>query len=256
MQPTERFSSKADDYERYRPHYPSSIIQYLKNTTGFNSEWIVADIGSGTGISTKLFIENNNTVYAVEPNEAMRKKAEQSFSGNNKFIRVNATAENTLLKNDSIDLIVAGQAFHWFYREKTKKEFARIAKQNAWLMLFWNVRDMSEGFAAEYERLLLTYGKDYKDVKRSNVIKKEIMDDFFHPCNYEVAEFENNQLMSYELVEGRLLSASYIPSKEDANYNSMLADLRSLFNKYANDNNLLLKNRTQVYLGKINCPCL
>src|ERR1700684_3939260 len=102
MQSTERFSSKADNYERYRPHYPPSIIQFLQDKIGLNSNWIVADIGSGTGISTKLFIENNNTVYAVEPNEAMRKKAEQSFSGNQKFISVDATAENTSLEDNSI----------------------------------------------------------------------------------------------------------------------------------------------------------
>ena len=253
MKTTERFSLKADDYERYRPHYPLSIIQYLKDKINLNSDWVIADIGSGTGISTKLFIENNNTVYAIEPNEAMRQKAEQLFEGNHKFISINATAESTSLKNNSIDMIIAGQAFHWFDRDKTKKEFERIAKRNAWLMLFWNVRDMNEGFAADYEMLLLAYGKDYKEVKRSNVMKKEIMDDFFHPCNYETVEFENNQLMDYQLVEGRLLSASYIPSKQEANYNLMLEDLRSLFNKHANNGKLLLKNTTQIYLGKINC---
>src|ERR1700748_374421 len=120
---TTRFSDRVEDYVRYRPHYPAVILSWLHEKYSVGPSWVVADIGSGTGISSELFLTHGYTVYAVEPNVDMRAKAEELLKDPGKFISVNGTAEATGLASESIDLIIAGQAFHWFDPAKTRTEF-------------------------------------------------------------------------------------------------------------------------------------
>src|SRR5689334_2737571 len=123
---TKRFSNRVEQYVKYRPSYPKEIIPFLEKNAGLNSSFVIADIGSGTGISTKLFLDNGNKVFAIEPNNEMRKKGEELLRDHSSFISINGTAEQTTLADGSIDMIVAGQAFHWFDAGKTKSEFRRI----------------------------------------------------------------------------------------------------------------------------------
>ena len=120
---TQRFSNRVDNYVRYRPGYPPEVIGVLEHDAGLKRDHVVADIGSGTGISATLFLDFGNTVYGVEPNQAMRSAAEKSIAGNSRFHSVDGTAENTTLADGSADFVVAGQAFHWFDRPKTRRSF-------------------------------------------------------------------------------------------------------------------------------------
>src|SRR4051794_38517305 len=106
----ERFTSRVADYQRARPGYPAEVMTLLVREMGLRPEWVVADVGSGTGISAKPFLESGNVVYAVEPNQAMREAAEGALGGFSRFHSVNGSAEATTLANRSVDLVVAGQA--------------------------------------------------------------------------------------------------------------------------------------------------
>ncbi len=132
---TTRFSNRVDNYVKYRPHYPAAVIDYLKKEKVLKDNYVIADIGSGTGISSELFLKNGNTVYGIEPNKEMREGGEKYLSGFKNFISINGTAEDTTLKENSIDVITAGQAFHWFDMVKAKKEFKRILKTNGYVVL-------------------------------------------------------------------------------------------------------------------------
>src|SRR5579863_1519490 len=123
---TTRFSDRVEDYVKYRPHYPVVILSYLRDRYTFGPGWVVADIGSGTGISTELFLRFGNKVFAVEPNREMRSKAEELLAGEAGFVSMDGTAEATGLADSSVDLIVAGEAFHWFDPIRTRAEFVRI----------------------------------------------------------------------------------------------------------------------------------
>src|SRR5277367_285802 len=122
----ERFTTRVDDYVRFRPGYPAEVIGVLREECGLAPESVIADIGSGTGILTKLFLENGNSVYGVEPNAAMRESGEQFLKEYRLFRSVAAPAEATTLPNASVDFVVAGQAFHWFDPWAVRSEFARI----------------------------------------------------------------------------------------------------------------------------------
>ncbi len=121
MKTTGNFTDKADIYAKYRPSYPNEYIDYLFSANQLNSDRIVADIGSGTGIFSHQLLERGLHVIGVEPNNDMRNVAEQSLNIHSRFISINATAENTTLKENSVDLVTVAQAFHWFDKKKHSK---------------------------------------------------------------------------------------------------------------------------------------
>ncbi|HZQ47481.1 MAG TPA: class I SAM-dependent methyltransferase, partial [Verrucomicrobiae bacterium] len=149
---TKRFSSRVENYIKYRPGYPQGIIDLMRKECQLTSASVIADIGSGTGILTELLLRNQNTVFGIEPNQEMRAAAERLLSSYPQFHSVPATAETTTLPDKCVDLITAGQAFHWFDREKTRQEFLRILKPQGWVALIWNDRNITtHAFFEAYE---------------------------------------------------------------------------------------------------------
>lgn len=281
---TTRFSDRVEDYVKYRPHYPVAILSYLRDEYSFSPRWVVADIGSGTGISAELFLRNGNKVIAVEPNRAMRLKAEELLSGYPGFVSVEGTAEATGLEGEEdvaagvpggsgIDLIVAGQAFHWFDAVKARAEFSRIARPGAdrlrrraespgadrlrrraespgaTVLLMWNERLILSDFEREYEDLILQYAGDYKTINHKNITDEQI-GDFFRPQSFVLRSFENEQLFDLAGLTGRLLSSSYIP-KGGPGYDAMMAELAALFGRHAAGGQVRVRYETKVYTGRI-----
>jgi ubiquinone/menaquinone biosynthesis C-methylase UbiE len=247
---TTRFSNCVEQYVKYRPSYPKEIIPFLEKNVGVNSSFVIADVGSGTGISSKLFLDNGNKVFAVEPNNEMRTNAEELLHGYDSFISINATAEETTLNDASIDMVIAGQAFHWFDAAKTKIEFRRISKPNTHCILIWNERLVASGFEKEYEQFLFKYATDYKEVDHRNVSEQKIAE-FFAPNDFLLKVFPNKQIFGFEGAKGRLLSSSYVPDETHQNFHSMITALQKLFDEYEVNNNVQFNYDTKVYVGKM-----
>ncbi len=246
---TSRFSDRVEDYVKYRPHYPEIILSYLRDMYTFGPGWVVADIGSGTGISTELFLRFGNQTFAVEPNREMRLKAEELLSGYPGFVSVDGTAEATGLGDSSVDLIVAGQAFHWFDPVGTRAEFVRIGRPGAVVALIWNERLIVSDFEREYEELILEYAGDYQTINHKNITDKQI-GDFFGPRSFVLRSFENEQRFDFDGLRGRLLSSSYIP-KEGVRYEQMMKALPALFDRHAAGRQVRVGYETKVYTGNL-----
>jgi SAM-dependent methyltransferase len=247
---TTRFSGRVDNYVKYRPRYPKDIINFLTENGVLSKNYVVADIGSGTGISCELFLENGNRVYGIEPNTEMREAAERLLAKWTDFRSVNASAEATTLGNESIDLIVAGQAFHWFDPEKSREEFARILKPGGNCVLIWNDRRTdSTAFLKAYEALLQEYSTDYKEVDHKNIDEQKL-NGFFGKGNWRENVFPNYQYFDYEGLKGRLLSSSYAPAQGHPRHEPMLNALSVLFNRYAQQNRVTIEYDTRLFYGK------
>lgn len=245
-----RFSNRVDDYARYRPTYPPALIEILKSNCGLTHDSVIADVGSGTGILARLFLEYGNTVFGIEPNTGMRLYADKTLWQFNNFLSVPATAEATTLKPSSIDLITAAQSFHWFDRAKAKREFARIVKRRGWVVLIWNERRVdSTPFLSAYEDLLLRYGTDYSQVRHENV-ESEI-EDFYAPQTVKMENLENFQRFDLESLRGRTRSASYTPVPGDSNFEPMYAELEKIFQTHAKDGKVTVEYDTRVYYGRL-----
>jgi SAM-dependent methyltransferase len=163
---TRRFSSRVQDYQRFRPGYPPGVVELLRNECGLSERSVVADIGSGTGIFSRLLLETGAEVIGVEPNLEMRHAGEEFLAAYPRFQSVAGTAEATGLAESSIDLMTAAQAAHWFGLEQARREFRRTLKPAGWVALIWNDRRQETEFARKYEALLVEFGTDYLEVRR------------------------------------------------------------------------------------------
>jgi SAM-dependent methyltransferase len=250
MKSTERFSDRVENYVRYRPHYPAAIIDCLKKERGLTKNHTIADIGSGTGISSELFLLNGNRVYGIEPNDEMRKAAEEIYKDKKNFISVNGTAENTTLPDAGIDFIIAGQAFHWFDADKAKTEFKRIAAPNVWLLLIWNERKQNSPFQQAYEELLFRYAPGYNESTHRN-IKLSDIEKFFAPEKCRLHSFDNTQMFDFDGLKGRLLSSSYVPLQNSNLYQPMIEALQSIFSKFSKNGFVAFDYDCNLYYGKV-----
>lgn len=248
MDNTQRFSNRVDNYVKYRPHYPAEMVTYLQQRFDLTSGTI-ADLGAGTGILTKPFLDAGYTVQAVEPNAPMLEKATTLLNDYPGFIAVPGTAENTTLPNGSVDAVMAGQAFHWFDAEKSKAEFTRILKPHGLVALVWNERRIDAAFEQEYDVLINKYGKDYVQVKHRNIEASDIAA-FFAPAPMELKVFSNQQVFDFEGLKGRLLSSSYMPLQGEPGYDDVIAELTKLFDKYQQAGTITITYDTRLYAGR------
>jgi ubiquinone/menaquinone biosynthesis C-methylase UbiE len=266
--PTARFSSRVDNYVKHRPGYPDALLAALREEVGLSDTSVVADVGSGTGISTALLLRAGCHVYAVEPNANMREAAERRFADEPRFHSVAARAEATGLPDAGIDVIAAGTAFHWFHREETRREFARIIRPGGApgggpgdntgrgapavaagrVALFWNVR-RAEGtpLMRDYEQLLRDFGTDYAAIEHRQWDDASLEPFFGGPVQKRV--FDNEQILDYDGLAGRLLSASYAPPPGHPAHLPMLARLRRMFEEHQQQGRVRLVYDTTLYFG-------
>jgi ubiquinone/menaquinone biosynthesis C-methylase UbiE len=249
--PKEKFSARVENYKRFRPSYPDAIIEELKNYIGSDRKLTVADIGSGTGIFTKKLLAADFEVYAVEPNDEMRLVAENDLAKFPNFHSVKGTAEATTLAEESVDLITAAQAFHWFDLKPTLTEFLRISKHEAFIAFIWNERDNTASpFLAEYDALLKELCPKYVESPHREIGKGQILD-YIEEISLEEFHFSNQQVFDKEGFIGRALSSSYTPLPDDPSYETFLARINGLFDKYHENGQVTIHYNTHLYLGRI-----
>jgi SAM-dependent methyltransferase len=247
---TSRFSDRVENYIRYRPGYPPQVLESLRKDCGLTPAHVIADIASGTGIWTKMLLENGNAVYGVEPNVDMRDAGQRLLSAFPKFTSVDGKAEATTLTHGSVDFVTAAQAAHWFDRERARGEFSLILKPGGWLALLWNEREVdTTPFLRDYEQLLLTYGTDYADVRHERTT--DAVNEFFDPAPYQQRVFPMEQEFDYAGVEGRLLSSSYAPGPGHPKHEPMLRELRRIFEENERDGRVSFAYKTRVYFGQL-----
>jgi SAM-dependent methyltransferase len=248
---TRRFSSRVDNYIKYRPSYPPEVVALLASKCGLTPDALVADIGAGTGLLAELFLKNGNRVFGVEPNREMRAAGERLLADYSNYTSVDGTAEATTLGDLSMDIITAGQAFHWFDRTKSRAEFARILRPGGWVALVWNERRVdSTPFLEAYEQLLRTYSSEYETLNHRQIDQATIAA-FFAPGTFALHTFANTQIFDFEGVKGRLLSSSYTPEPGQPTYQPMLDELTAMFQQCQVDGIVTFEYDTNVYYGQL-----
>jgi SAM-dependent methyltransferase len=245
-----RFTSRVGNYAKYRPTYPRDVIDLLKKECGLTRESVIADIGSGTGILSEMFLKDGNRVFGVEPNAQMRSTAENLLQDYSQFVSVHGAAESTGLESSSVDFITAAQAFHWFQRDKARVEFARIIKPDGWAVLIWNERRVdSTLFLRDCEQMFLRFGTDYGKIRHENVVAE--ISGFFAPQAFTLKSFENVQNFDLESFRGRVLSASYTPEPGNSNFEPMMVRLREIFETHQANGRVKFEYDTKVYYGHL-----
>jgi SAM-dependent methyltransferase len=247
LHPTTRFSDRVENYVKYRPSYPKEIIAFLEKIYVLSRDKRIADIGSGTGIFSELFLHSGYNVIGIEPNEHMRRSAEIKLANCPGFTSRNHRAEQTGLKSHSVDLITVAQAFHWMEPVQTKKEFLRILKPEGHIVLAWNLRLNHSAFLQEYQALRQKFAIDYKEDK---MVDEESIHIFFEPMIVRVHSFQNIQWLDFEALKGQLLSASCIPLPGHPSYYEMINELIGLFIKYNENGFVKMEFETKLFINR------
>jgi len=245
---TKRFSNRVTDYSRYRPSYPDDSIEWIFQQIPLDSSSQIADIGAGTGIFTELIASKGVPVVAVEPNDAMRLESDRRLGELANYRSVAASAEQTTLPDDSVDLITAAQAFHWFDLSKTKAEFDRILHRNGKIVLIWNRRDKKGSeFLSKYEEVLSKNISEYNTVNHANASDAVI--EGFLGSKMSKAEFPSHQMFNLNGLKGRLLSSSYCPVEGQPGHIGLMDDITGLYEKYSSQDGVRFDYCTQVYMN-------
>ncbi|MEW9623513.1 class I SAM-dependent methyltransferase [Rhodanobacter geophilus] len=251
MKSTERFSDRVADYVRYRPGYPTAMLDWLRREQGVTPAWKVADVGAGTGISCKLFLDAGHAVTAVEPNAAMREAALAWLGDRSGFNAIAGTSDATTLPDACVDLVTVAQAFHWFDPASTRREFARILRPGGLAAIFWNSRRLTgTPFLEGYEALLQRHGTDYTSVAE-RYADDDRMRAWFGSGWRGTARFEHKQLLDFDALRGRLMSSSYAPKEGHPQHAPMIAALRELFERCQRDGRVSFDYDTRIIVGTL-----
>lgn len=244
---TQRFTGRANEYSSFRPGYPKELIDILTAHSSFGPNTVIADIGSGTGILSELFLKNGNTVFGVEPNDAMRKIAEINLKNYKRFVSVKGAAEATTLDGKSVDLITVGQALHWFDAVEAQKEFKRILDDKGYVCIIYNDRRLTSysGIMEEYGRVVRLYGRERVSVGR---VKDEKLSDYYPEWKIRKFSLPNKQSLNFEGLVGRIVSASYMPKPGEADYASLRRDLKEVFDRCQERGQVAIEYETNLYI--------
>jgi len=242
-----RFKGRADDYSKSRPGYPLELLRILEDEFEFGKGDVVADIGSGTGILSEVFLKNGNRVYCVEPNLDMRRVAEKRLRRYApRFVSVDGKAESTGLRGKSIDLITAGQALHWFDPDRTQAEFARIIREGGHVAVVYNYRRRRSAAERAYASLVSKYEKDRVSVRYA---KDAFVKRFLGKGGIRKFVMPNSQSLDLEGLLGRLASSSYMPRRGTKGWTNVEEDASKMVRELGQGGALVLHYDTTMYVG-------
>jgi SAM-dependent methyltransferase len=248
MESIHRFSGRVNDYSLYRPSYPAALIDVLAAEASFAPGKAVADVGAGTGKLSSLFADRGSIVYCIEPNSEMLHACRKELLGKRNCNFIQATAERTGLAPGSVDIVSAGQSFHWFDAEAAGIEFFRILRPDGCVFIVWNTRlGNANPFMKRYCELIEKYSVSAASSMSSH---REGIDKLFGRKHFVSGTMPNSQVLDFRGLTGRLSSASYTPAYGSPEYVSMLSDARSLFDRFESGGRVELLYQTEYYIGR------
>jgi SAM-dependent methyltransferase len=244
--PTHRFTGLAADYAKARPSYPQEALDFIVEHCGLRKGDLIVDVGCGTGISSRLFIEMGFSVIGIEPNADMRQQAEEEPRP--RLMYNDGTAEATGIDSDWADAVVSAQAFHWFKAEPALAEFKRILRPGGWVILIWNERDERNAVTAGYGAALRETPETHKVETERFVAGEPLLQSPLFESR-EKRSFPNSQLLDKAGFVKRAFSASYAP-KEGPPAAKLKAILEQLFDDHNQNGVVEMLYSTNVYVGR------
>lgn len=243
----EKFTGKADLYEKYRPSYPDALVDFLYANARCGC---VADIGAGTGKFTRCLMRKPWRIIAVEPNADMREK----LSDIDHIRIVPAPAENTGLDDFSVGLVTVAQAFHWFDEEKFKAECKRILAPDGWVAIIFNNRVTEDcEISRVRDDICMRYCGAFHSghIGRRSVEEgdKFLRNEYFTETKYFFADHILE--LDEQSFVGDTLSRSYALSEDHPDYEKFVGELKEAFAKYNNYGTVGIKIKTVCYLGRL-----
>ena len=249
MDGVSRFLGRAQDYAVARPGYPAPLLQLLREKHGIEAGSRVADVGSGTGLLSRLLLRSGATVYGVEPNKEMRAAAEADLGEAVGFVSLDGSAEDLPFDDATLDMIACGQSFHWFDPDKAREEFSRTLHGLGIVLLAWNSLDEAAGGVSEAVQSIL---REAEDGKVHDLIKGEReLRTWYGSSDYHCQILKHTHTLLEEQIIPYARSRSYWPDPESDLGRRMEAKLLKAVSPYLNNGQITLKVSCEVHLGQL-----
>ena len=250
--PKKVYTDRVDWYLHGRPTYPDAVLDVLDEGRGLKPDRPVADVGSGTGMLTRVFLDNGNLVYAVEPNASMRSAAEGELRDRPNFVSVAGTAEETGLDSGSVDVVAVGQALHWFDLDRARAEFRRVLRPGGEVLRVWNEQPWGKSaLLADLHAALLDFAPQYADNLGSAPTVSGLADAFFDGAAWARVVLPNNQSLDRTGLLGRVFSSSYAPAPQTPQYDALQRRVVDLHRRHARNGKVVIEYQTFVIHGRI-----
>lgn len=248
---SDAFTPLAEDYAHYRPGYPAEVLDELARACGLTPDWVIADIGSGTGNLARLFLDAGYQVIGVEPNREMREAGERLLAAYPAFRSLDGAAERIPLAAQSVDLITVGQALHWFDADCARVEFLRILRHDGWVAVVWNdrLRDAT-AFTQEYAALTRTCADMHPSpcaVSSWNTGLNRLFD----TVTPRHTSFPHSQQFDLPGLLGRARSSGYLPQPGAPGHAELTTRMTNLFNRHQHDGKVIFHYIAQLYIGQL-----
>jgi SAM-dependent methyltransferase len=152
------FGSAADRYNELRPGYPAEALRWILGEAPVR----VVDLGAGTGILSRALVALGHEVIPVEPDRDMRARLAAASPD---LTPLAGFAEQIPVPDNSVDAVVAGQAYHWFDQDAAHAEAARVIRPGGVFAPLWNIRDDSIGWVARLAEITYddTAGRGHRE---------------------------------------------------------------------------------------------
>ena len=248
MNYTNRFDGKGEIYAKARPKYALEFFDYLKNALNIPAGSVFADVGSGTGIFTEQLLSRGYKVFAVEPNEDMRKKAEEKLSTDENFVSVNGSEGNMNLPDSSADYVTAAQAFHWFDSEAFRRECRRVLKPGGKVIIIYNTRDEKAACTKVLVDLRYKYSSEFHGFS-NGMSHEKCMAFFVGGC--DIFRADNTLTYDRQGYINRVLSSSYSLKESNERYEEYLKDIDKIFDTFSVGGFITVPTETVAYIGTV-----
>ena len=253
---TERFSGRVRAYLAYRPRFPRETVAFLRERGALPegsrvADFVIADIGAGTGMLAEVFLEAGHRVLAVEPNREMLEACRELAAQQPALDVVEGSAETTTLPDASVDLIAVGRAMHWFDWPRAHREFARILRPDGWVLVATNGhRDSGAAVSNRLSEILRTWRTDSAEADTRRDFNQRLQE-FFDISSWHRTTLHHSMTVDFATLLGYAESLSAIPRPSERGYDGMVAELRAVFDEYQRDGVLETPLTCQLFLGRL-----
>lgn len=252
------FDNLAGGYNKHRPEYPDALLKAIAGhleAGGHPDPAVVADVGAGTGIATRMLrarLPERYLVLGVEPGEGMRLQALASTPDEMGIDYIESSAEDLPFDDGGIAAVVVAQALQWFDRQRFYREVVRVLRPGGTLAVLQNNRDWQDSiFLDAWESFLETQNPSYNRNYRAFDIQSELMDVDEMIVDDPVVEIWD-RVMTVEAFVGMAESSSRFQQVvERIGERSAHERARVLATQHAaDDGNVRVRYRSELYLAR------